>query len=186
MLGIPVIYQGQEQHYAGGNVPSDREAIWFSGYSTTSTLYTWIASLNKIRSRAAAQDADYLGSQAAPVYTDSNTIALRKGPDGYQVVGVFTNVGSGGSASAMLTSSMTGFTAKQAVMDVMSCTAFTTDSSGSLAVTLSGGISRVFYPSAQLTGSGICGSGGTTSSVPPTSTQTGSTTSTRSKTHLLL
>lgn len=179
--GIPVVYQGQEQHFAGGSVPADREALWSSGYDTSATLYAWIAALNKIRARAIAQDGGYLSYQAYPVYTDSNTIAMRKGRDGYQVVGVFTNKGSsGGSSSVTLTASMTGFTAGQAVVDVMSCTTFTADSGGSLGVTLSGGIPRVFYPSARLSGSGICGSGSTTS----TSTGTSSTTKTGTGTTL--
>ncbi|KAB5522819.1 glycoside hydrolase family 13 protein [Coniochaeta sp. 2T2.1] len=175
--GIPVIYQGQEQHYAGGDVPADREAIWYSGYSTSAALYTWIASLNKIRSWAIKQDTGYLSYQAYPVYSDSNTIAMRKGKDGYQVIGVFTNKGSSGSASVTLSSSTTGFTSGQSVVDAMSCTTFTADSSGSLSVTLSGGVARVFYPSARLSGSGICGSGTSTTYIATStsSTRTGTT-----------
>jgi len=186
--GIPVVYQGQEQHYAGGDVPADREALWLSGYSTSATLYTWIAALNKIRSRAIAQDAGYLSYQAYPVYTDSNNIVMRKGRDGYQVVGAFTNKGSSGSSSFTLSSSMTGFTAGQAVVDVMSCTTFTTDSSGGLGVTLSAGVPRVFYPSARLSGSGICGSGTSTTTAATittsttASTRTGTTLTTSTKT----
>ncbi|OIW34382.1 glycoside hydrolase family 13 protein [Coniochaeta ligniaria NRRL 30616] len=177
--GIPVIYQGQEQHYAGGAVPADREAIWLSGYSTSATLYTWIAALNELRARAIAQDSSYLTYQAWPVYSDSQNIAMRKGSDGYQVIGVYTNKGASGSSTLTLTTSMTGFTASESVVDVMSCTTFTTDSSGSLAVTLSGGIPRVFYPSARLSGSGICGT--TTTSVASTS----STATTKSSTTLV-
>ena len=41
--GIPIIYEGQEQHYqaygstaaAAGGVPYNREAIWRSGYNTS-------------------------------------------------------------------------------------------------------------------------------------------------------
>lgn len=176
--GIPVVYQGQEQHYAGGDDPLDREALWLSGYSTSSTLYTWIAAVNKLRSRAISQDSGYFTYRAYPVYTDSNTIAMRKGWDGSQVVGVFTNKGASGSGSLTLTSSMTGFTAGQAVVDVMSCTSFTTDSSGSLAVTISGGLPRVFYPSAKLSGSGICGSTVGTTAAGTTSTRSSSATST--------
>ena len=31
--GIPVVYQGQEQHFAGGDDPGCREALWLSGYA---------------------------------------------------------------------------------------------------------------------------------------------------------
>jgi alpha-amylase len=178
--GIPVVYQGQEQHYAGGAVPADREAIWLSGYSKSATLYTWITALNKIRARAISQDSSYLSYQAYPVYTESNNIVMRKGWAGYQVIGVFTNKGSSGSSSLTLTTSMTGFTAGQAVVDVMSCTAFIADSSGSLGVTLSGGIPRVFYPSARLSGSGICASGTATTTWSTSRTSSATTTPTRS------
>lgn len=144
--GIPIIYQGQEQHYSGSGTPNQREAIWLSGYSTASTLYTFISTLNALRSQAIAQDSTYLSYQAYPVYSDSNTIVMRKGYTGYQVIGVYTNVGSSGYKSLTLTSSMTGFTAGQSLVDVLSCTAFTADYSGNLAVTLSSGLPRVFYP----------------------------------------
>jgi alpha-amylase len=175
--GIPIIYQGQEQHYSGSGTPNQREAIWLSGYSTTATLYTFITTLNALRSRAIAQDSTYLSYQAYPVYSDSNTIVMRKGYTGYQVIGVYTNVGSSGSKTLTLTSSMTGFTASQSLVDVLSCTAFTADSSGNLAVTLSSGLPRVFYPLARLTGSGICPSltGSSTSSSTSYSTSKTST-----------
>ena len=36
--GIPILYQGQEQRFSGANVPNNREALWKSGYSTSSPL----------------------------------------------------------------------------------------------------------------------------------------------------
>lgn len=61
--GIPIIYSGQEQHYSGGNDPYNREAIWLSGYSTTSELYKFIATTNKIRQLAISKDSSYLTSR---------------------------------------------------------------------------------------------------------------------------
>ncbi|KAL1883834.1 hypothetical protein VTK73DRAFT_7622 [Phialemonium thermophilum] len=161
--GIPIIYQGQEQYYSGGDVPNNREAIWLSGYSTNSELYKWITVLNKLRSRAISQDVNYLQYQANPIYSDDHVIALRKGFDGYQVVGTFTNGGSGSSDSFTLLADQTGFTPGQELVDVLSCTLFTADGSGNVAVTLSGGLPRAFYPTIRLSGSGICPSitGGT-------------------------
>jgi alpha-amylase len=170
--GIPIVYEGQEQHYSGGDVPYNREAIWLSGYSTTATLYTWITKLNQIRNVAIAANVDYLDYQAWPIYSDSSNIAMRKGYAGSQIVGVFSNVGSSGSASISLTASNTGFTAGQVLTDVMSCTNFTADSSGNLAVTISSGIPRVFYPAAALSKTSVC------SSSPSTTTTTTMTTST--------
>ncbi|KAL2128834.1 hypothetical protein VTI74DRAFT_8580 [Chaetomium olivicolor] len=154
--GIPIIYQGQEQHYAGGSTPNNREALWASGYSTGSEVYKWITKLNQIRTQAIAQSNAYLSYKSYPIYSDNHSIAMRKGSPGYQVVGVFTNVGSSSSATVALASAATGFEGNQALVDVMSCTAYTTDSSGSISVTLDRGVPRVLYPKVRLAGSRIC------------------------------
>lgn len=169
------MYQGQEQFYAGGATPRNREALWSSGYPTTSEFYTWITKLNQIRSRAIAQDDGYLAYNSNPIYSDSHTIATRKGSSGSQIVGVFTNVGASSSVTVTLSSSATGFEANQALVDVMSCSVFTTDSSGGLTVTLSNGLPKVLYPKTRLSNSGICPDlTGTTITTAPVSTLTSS------------
>ncbi len=115
--------------------------------------------MNQIRNQAIYKSSDYVTYKASPVYSDSSTIAMRKGDTNYQIIGVFSNLGASGSSYTLtLTSSETGFTASQALVEVLSCTAYTTDSSGNLAVAMAGGLPRVFYPLAQLTGSGVCSS----------------------------
>ncbi|KAL1303749.1 hypothetical protein AAFC00_007091 [Neodothiora populina] len=156
--GIPIIYQGQEQSFSGASVPANREALWTSGYSKTSSMYTYITRLNQIRKRAIGQDTGYLPYNAYPVYSDDSTIVMRKGATNGQVVGVFTNKGSSGSGSFTLSSKASGFTAGQSVTDLLTCKSQTTNSNGDLAVTIVGGLPQVFYPSAQLFGSPICGS----------------------------
>lgn len=167
--GIPIIYQGQEQHLSGDNVPDNRQAIWLTGYATSANLYPYITKLNKIRRQAINQDSSYVTSKAVPVYADSSAIVMRKGSTGKQVVAAFTNKGSSGNCSFSLTSAMTGFTAGQAVTDIIGCTVYSTDSSGTLAVAISGGLPQVFYPSAQLSGSGLCASTKTASTAAGTS-----------------
>lgn len=155
--GIPIIYEGQEQHLNGGGVPNNREAIWLSGYSTSAVLYTHIKALNQIRSQAIKQNSAYVTTQAAVTYSDSSTIVTRKGSTGSQIVGVFSNKGANGNSYTLtLPSSDTSFTSNEQVVEVLSCTAYTTDSSGNLAVAMSGGLPRVFYSRSSLNGSGIC------------------------------
>lgn len=89
--GIPIIYEGQEQHYGGGAVPGNREAIWLSGYNTSSPLYNLITDLNVFRKRF-SNDSAYLTSLSKPVYNATNTFALKKG----QAITVLNNVGGGG------------------------------------------------------------------------------------------
>jgi len=156
--GVPIIYEGQEQHYSGGNDPANREAIWLSGYSTTAPLYTHIAALNQIRTLAISKNSTYLTYQNYPIYSDSNTIAMRKGFDGNQIVTVLSNRGASGSSYTLtLTNSETRYTAVENVVEVLSCTTVTVDSSGNLAVPMASGLPRVFYPATQMSGSGMCG-----------------------------
>ncbi|KAK7744988.1 hypothetical protein SLS53_003222 [Cytospora paraplurivora] len=156
--GIPIVYQGQEQQFSGSGVPYNREALWKSDYNTSTELYSWITGLNAIRSWAISVNSTYLNYNAWPIYSDSNTIGVRKGYSGNQVVGVYSNVGSSGSTTVTLTAANTGFTAGEALTDVLSCTSFTADSSGGLSVTITNGLPRVFYPTSALSGSSICAS----------------------------
>ncbi|RQM04772.1 hypothetical protein DH86_00004063, partial [Scytalidium sp. 3C] len=126
-------YEGQEQHYSGGGVPNDREAIWLSGYDTTAPLYTFIASVNQIRNQAIFKDSTYLTYKAYPVYSDSSTIVMRKGNTNAQIIGVFSNLGANGASYTLtLPSSDTGFSTNQALVEIISCTTYTTDGSGNL------------------------------------------------------
>ncbi|KAK0656422.1 glycoside hydrolase superfamily [Cercophora newfieldiana] len=176
--GIPIVYQGQEQGFRGAGVPLNREALWLSGYDTSTELYAWIARLNRVRSWVIAQDERYLTYRAHVVFSDANRIVLRKGYDGNQVVSVYTNLGETGSAGAVtLAREASGFGAGQGVVDVMSCEEFTVGADGSLGVAIVRGLPRVLYPAARLAGSGICpGVGG--DPVTSTLTSTSSTSST--------
>ncbi|KAB8303927.1 hypothetical protein EYC80_005289 [Monilinia laxa] len=159
--GIPIIYQGQEQHLSGAGVPQNREAIWLNSnsyYSKTGTLYKFIKSINQIRNRAVAVDPSYVTSNARSVYSDKDTIVMRKGLAGKQIVGVFGNWGSDGAAKTFtLARNQTGFDPAVKVVDAVTCTVYTTEQSGNLQVAIEGGAPRVFYPWEKLGGSGVCG-----------------------------
>ncbi|RAL62812.1 hypothetical protein DID88_004654 [Monilinia fructigena] len=158
--GIPIIYQGQEQHLSGAGVPQNREAIWLNSnsYSQTGTLYKFIKSINQIRNRAVAVDPSYLTYNARSVYSDADTIVMRKGFAGKQIVGVFGNWGSDGAAKTLtLSQNQTGFESAVKVVDAVTCTVYTTEQSGDLQVAIEGGAPRVLYPWANLGGSGVCG-----------------------------
>lgn len=142
--GLPIIYEGQEQGYTGGADPANREAVWLSGYSTTSPLYTFISTVNQIRNQAIYKSVDYLSYMAYPIYYDSSTIAMRKGYDGNQIIGVFSNLGASG-ASYTLTLGNTGYVAGESVVETLSCTTVTTDSNSNIAVAMGAGLPKVSY-----------------------------------------
>lgn len=52
--GIPCIYYGTEQQFAGGNDPSNREDLWLSGYATTGSTFKWIKALTAARKKYGA------------------------------------------------------------------------------------------------------------------------------------
>ena len=142
--GVPIIYQGQEQHFSGGGDPDNREAVWFSGYNTGSPLYSFIGAINQIRNQAIYLSSGYVTYKAWVIYSDTNTIAMRKGYDGNQIISIFTNKGANGN-SYLLTLGNTGYTARQNVIDIVSCTAVTVDNSGYLAVPMGQGLPKVKY-----------------------------------------
>lgn len=132
------VYEGQEHLYTGASDPSNREAVWLSGYDTTATLYTHVASLNQIRNRAIEVSGNtYLTYQAWVIYSDTNSLAIRKG----DIVTVMTNLGSSGSAT--LSVSSTGYTAGATVVDVLSCKTLTVGTSGTLSVSITSGLPKV-------------------------------------------
>ncbi|KAK4540157.1 hypothetical protein LTR36_009743 [Oleoguttula mirabilis] len=152
--GIPIIYEGQEQHYnaLGGNSdPYNREAVWLSDYNQEATLYELITTLNKIRKQAISDDSTYLTYQNYPIYTDTTTIAMRKG----KMVTVLSNKGASGASYTQSIAS--GYASGTQVTELLACTTLTADSSGNLVVPMAAGAARVYYPTSSLSGSGLCG-----------------------------
>ena len=176
--GIPVIYQGQEQKLAGGNIPDNREALWLTGFNRQSDLYKWISSLNIFRRTVIAQDQRYTQHQAIPWQIDSHTLGLRKGFDGSQVISVINNIGSsGGAYSVSLSSTSTGFTPNLEIVDVVACSLHTTSSAGALSFTMSS-LPRIFYRRVALAGTGICPAlTGDVTTTTPTATSVSSSSS---------
>lgn len=138
--GIPIIYQGQEQHFHGGQDPNNREAVWLSGYNQSVPLYQLITTLNTIRATAAQNDDAYLTALQVPAYVDPNTIALRKGSDGSAVLGVYSNIGADGNDYTITVSgAASGFNANSTAIDLLSCQNIMVGADGSIDVTISGG-----------------------------------------------
>lgn len=158
--GIPITYYGQEQHYAGGNVPTNREALWLGvGYDIYAELYGWIQQTNKVRRHAAQGNPSFLTEERTTALfydgdstgNSSSVIAFRKG----QMLSMYTNGGSGAvsNVSYALGSAVTDYEAGAELVDVLNCHSFTVGSDGRLNVQMpAGGLPRVFLPAAQTDG----------------------------------
>ncbi|KAF8311727.1 glycoside hydrolase family 13 protein [Clavulina sp. PMI_390] len=160
--GMPIIYSGQEQHYNGGNDPYNREAIWLSGYNTSSELYIYITLMNKIRKLAIAKaPISFTVWQSMIIYSDDHHVAVRKGDTGAQIVAVYNNFGSTVTSTYTRSLTSTYYGAGTVVMELLGCTTVTVDSSGNLLATFnpSGqtpGLPLIYFPKSLLSGSGIC------------------------------
>lgn len=153
--GIPIVYAGQEHHYAGNGDPANREATWLSKYSRQSELYKLIASLNQVRNRAISIDPGYLTFNTQVIYSDSHTLALRKGFDGKQIVSVITNVGYGNPAWT-LNLQNTGWTSGTVVVEIFTCQRLDIGDQGNFNVPMENGMPRVYISKDAIAGSGIC------------------------------
>jgi glycosidase len=49
--GIPCVYYGTEQDFAGGNDPSNREVLWDTGYPTTGDTFVHLSKLARVRAK---------------------------------------------------------------------------------------------------------------------------------------
>lgn len=144
--GIPILYYGQEQHYdarGGSNDPYNREALWFSGYNTEHQLYKLVANLNKARKNA-MRDSSFLTTPANVVYTDDNTIAVKKA----KLLTVLSNKGEQGNNYTLPIRSW--YQSGSSVTELLSCTEYISDDQSNIQVPMSGGMPRVFYPTADL------------------------------------
>jgi len=168
--GVPIIYEGQEQHLNGGDNPSNREAIWLSEFNQTSPLYPFITSLNALRSRAIQVASNYTTYKNWVIYNTSTTVVTRKGFKGNQIVTVLNNDGSAGeNRSFSLAPDTSGFVANELITDVISCTNSTANATGWLDINIQAGLPQALYSAENLAGTDIC-AGGPTNGPNPTST----------------
>jgi alpha-amylase len=72
--GIPIVYYGTEQAYAGGSDPANREDLWRSGFNTNSELYKALSRLSSARKAAGG----LAGNDQVHLYVASNAYAFSR------------------------------------------------------------------------------------------------------------
>lgn len=149
--GIPIVYYGQEQGYTGGPDPANREALWFSGYAQDKDLVQYIKTLNGARKAAIVANNQFLSTAMTFPLASEVTLAVSKPP----MLSLFTNVGTGGTASWKVDKS--GYGGNTRLIDVLSCTTVTTNSDGSLTTNTTSGLPQIYLPVSALSASNkIC------------------------------
>ncbi|RDW69853.1 hypothetical protein BP6252_08873 [Coleophoma cylindrospora] len=153
--GIPIIYQGQEQHFSGGTDPYNREALWLSKYHTHSELYQTIKNLNLIRAVATNQSSTFLTSTTTTVYSDDNTVVFGKGESDHMVLTVVSNLGRH-AKEATITIPAAGLPKNIQVTDVVNCHSVDVDANGGLEIKIKQGRPMVFYPRSLMESTDLC------------------------------
>ncbi|THG98907.1 hypothetical protein EW026_g3356 [Hermanssonia centrifuga] len=75
--GIPIVYYGQEQGFAGNADPFNREPLWPSQYANTST-YQFMTTLNTLRNFLVNSTDNWLNSSMEVLTTTSNGLLFSK------------------------------------------------------------------------------------------------------------
>jgi len=155
--GIPIIYQGQEQHM-NGDVDSslNRAPLWETGYNTSAPLYRHIATLNQFRQHVLQASTNYTEYRNEVVYQDLHTLGMRKGFNGSQVITVLNNNGQG-TDDYQLALPNHGFAAGTELTEILTCTNLKVDGAGFLHLPIEQGHPKVLYPTHLLSQSSLCG-----------------------------
>ncbi|SMY22593.1 unnamed protein product [Zymoseptoria tritici ST99CH_1A5] len=155
--GIPIIYQGQEQHMAGVTSPwTNRSPIWTSDYDEDVELYKHLATLIKLRKHMVAKDEKYTRQTSSVIYQDYHSFAMRKGTDEHQVITLFTNNGES-SGKYKLDIRRHGYDEDTQMTEILTCKDLKVDDKGALVVPMDKGLPKVIVPKRLLEGSGLCG-----------------------------
>lgn len=156
--GIPIIYQGQEQHMKGGVSPyTNRAPLWTTKYNTEAELYLHATTLVKARKHFVRTGINYTTQITNVIYEDYHSFAMRKGINGAQVVTVLNNNGESTDDFELYITSGHDWTSGTTVTEVLTCTDITVNGTGCLTVPMGQGKPKVMYPKHLLKDSGLCG-----------------------------
>ena len=127
--GIPIVYYGTEQGYAGGNDPANREDLWRSGFNTNADLYQALSRLSEARSGAGGLGQD----DHEHVYVADNAYAWSRA--GGDLVVLTVNSGSGSSGQHCFNTQVPNGKWN----DVFGSESYSADASGNVCVNVSNG-----------------------------------------------
>jgi alpha-amylase len=145
----------------GNYSPYNRAPLWSGSssgtpYDTSAPLYNLTATLNTLRNHAIKIDSRYVSNHSTELYLDPSTMATRKGPDGVQIVAVFSNQGEKGGEYD-LSVGPGAFATGMEVIEVIGCTKSNANEAGNVTARMGAGLPKAFFPTAQMNGSGLCG-----------------------------
>jgi glycosidase len=153
--GIPCVYYGTEQEFAGGNDPANREDLWPTGFPTAGATFKRIARLSKIRKSVEALrrgtmtftwTTDHTGDEG-----DAGLVAFERKSDGggYALVVINTNAKHPSTTADGATTMTVTAPAGTVLVDALPETGgqtFTVDGTGKLSVQVPATSAMVLVP----------------------------------------
>ncbi|KAF2181444.1 carbohydrate-binding module family 20 protein [Zopfia rhizophila CBS 207.26] len=127
--GIPIVYYGTEQGYAGGADPANREDLWRSNFNIQSDLYQAISRLAGARKSTGG----LAGNDHVHLYVTNNAYAWSRA--GGNLVVLTTNTGSGTSGNYCFNTQK----ANGAWTNAFGSGSYTSDGSGNICVSVTNG-----------------------------------------------
>ncbi len=156
--GIPCVYYGTEQDYAGGNDPSNREPLWWSGYRTDGETFEWTSRLIHIRrTYAALRRGDFVLRWTTPRVGDEQDAGIvafeRTTPEGDYALVVINTQGRHPSETSATSfggdSMIVGAPAGSVLVDVLSGDRQTVTATGTLNLRVAPLGAMILVPEAQ-------------------------------------
>jgi len=154
--GIPCIYYGTEQDFDGGNDPSNREPLWWSGYERSGVTFQWVAQLTRQRHRYAALRRGDMTltwtTERVGDAEDAGALAFeRKTADGgYALVAINAQGAHASHTSFGGTAMSVTSPAGTVLVDVLSGDTLTVAADGTLNVELEPYQARILIPETQV------------------------------------
>jgi glycosidase len=157
--GIPCLYYGTEQEFAGGNDPSNREVLWNTGFDTSGDTFRHFAKLARLRKQYAALRRGDTTVRWASTHIgtedDAGIFAFERAGgdagDRYALVVLNTN-GFKASATGSGTTAMTVGRASETLVDVLdpALPTYSVGADGALRVTVQAQRAMVLVPQSQV------------------------------------
>jgi glycosidase len=158
--GIPCLYYGTEQEFSGGNDPSNREVLWYTGFDRSKDTFQHFRKLARLRKGYTALqlgDTNVLWSSSHVAQEeDAGIFAFERAGgdagDRFALVVINTNAKKASSTSdgaKVLTLSRKGTTTLVDVLDPQA-TKYSTDANGVLRVTVPPQKTMILIPAEQV------------------------------------
>ncbi|NUQ73426.1 MAG: alpha-amylase [Polyangiaceae bacterium] len=158
--GMPCVYYGTEQQFAGGNDPANREDLWKSGYDTGNETFQWIKKISKIRRNYPALTKGetavvWASDRTGESDDDAGIFAFERfggdAGDSYALVVFNTSKTKESSTQHMGNPMAVGNApAGEVLVDVLSGTTYTLDTNKMVLITLPQQSGAILVPQSQL------------------------------------